>query len=126
MFLTNELKSTCIRQQKSGDPTDGYIVRWDYHVIFILKEGHDARVYDQDSRLDWGCDFPQYYDKALKTKSGEIRTLFRLVPAKIFLENFASNRSHMLTVVAGKQKYTQPPPPTKPIVNVKGETMTLP
>lgn len=126
MLLTNEIQQTFVRQQKAGpNAADGFCVRWDYHVIFIVREGTDVRVYDHDSRLPWGTPFPEYYEKSLKTEPGELKTLFRVVPSKVFLENFASDRSHMLHLVKGVMRYTSPPPSYPPIKNSKNETNNL-
>jgi hypothetical protein len=40
-----------IRQQKLGDPNYEYVTFWNYHVIFVERDGNKARVYDFDSRL---------------------------------------------------------------------------
>ena len=38
VILTNPLKQTTVRMQKSSkNQVDGYSVCWDYHVVFVLK-----------------------------------------------------------------------------------------
>jgi hypothetical protein len=37
-------------------------------VIFIWKIGKSAKVFDFDSRLPWGVSFPEYFNRAMKTK----------------------------------------------------------
>ena len=121
MLLTNELQQTSVRYQKSAnDSSSNHCVKWDYHVIFLVRNGSDVRVYDQDTRLEWGAPFREYYDKALKTEPNEINTLFRVVPSKVYLDNFASDRSHMLRMVKGLIRYSAPPPDYAPIKNSKG------
>lgn len=34
-----------------------YLVKWNYHAIFIMRNITKVGVYDQDSRLPWGVDF---------------------------------------------------------------------
>lgn len=86
VFLTNPLKSTAIRWQKSSkDAANDYIMRWDYHVIILVKNNGKTLVFDHDSRLPWPVDFEEYYQKALKTKQNEPKTYFRVVPANMML-----------------------------------------
>ena len=78
VILTNPLKQTTVRMQKSSkNQVDGYSVCWDYHVVFVLKSSEGAFVYDHDSRLQWGVPFKEYYDQALATKKEKKKTFYR-------------------------------------------------
>jgi hypothetical protein len=82
-------------------------VIWDYHVILH----YPGKIYDFDSTLSFPCDVTEYIEKtlhpevALKAEfqrlelcdGGADGRMYRLVPAEMFLENFASDRSHMLS-----------------------------
>jgi hypothetical protein len=66
VFLTNNQGGAHIRQQILGNiPEDAYRVNWNFHVIFIEKDGNQAKVYDFESRLPWGANFKDVWTKAL-------------------------------------------------------------
>jgi protein N-terminal glutamine amidohydrolase len=81
-------------------------VIWDYHVILH----HAGKIYDFDSTLAFPCEVTEYIKHTLHpevTLKAEFQRfalcsvahgrMYRLVPAEVFLENFASDRSHMLS-----------------------------
>ncbi|MEW5320078.1 MAG: hypothetical protein WDW38_011179 [Sanguina aurantia] len=58
-----------------------------------------AVVWDLDTSLPFPCSLQQYAADALRRSSeltGARERLFRVVPARTFLDSFASDRSHML------------------------------
>ncbi|CAE1291833.1 NTAQ1 [Acanthosepion pharaonis] len=94
--------------QKSEDP-----VVWDYHVIFLWKNGLNTYVYDLDSCLPFSCKFEIYLKEAIKQDSlfqPEYYRYFRVVEAATYLRYFASNRKHMLDE-SGMWKSKPPPYP---------------
>ena len=54
----------------------------------------------------------------------EMHRFYRIVPAAIYLNTFASDRSHML--IDGGACFAKPPPPYPCIVSARGERNTLP
>lgn len=112
----------------------------DYHVFFIhqlqnkeKKEDIISKVYDLDTVLAFPEDFENYFDKSFnfEKKHGkkQIEVLikdifFRVIEANLFVENFASDRSHMVTGVKKEGKkfvkaYSAPPPDYPNIINSK-------
>jgi hypothetical protein len=95
-----------IWSQRSSSRPDQLSI-WDYHVILLaLSEISTATdnpttlIYDLDTSLPSPTPLSNYIQHALVIKSSELpethRRLFRVIPAMSYLENFASDRSHML------------------------------
>lgn len=59
VFLVNEKEDVRVRQQYLGKKAnkDNYKFAWNFHVIFIEREGKQSRVLDFDSRLPWRSEF---------------------------------------------------------------------
>jgi len=117
------------------------LVVWDYHVILVLRRptgDEDSLVYDLDTILDVPCGarhylektFPYYCDTTdLVTEQvldPVYQSVFRIVPASEFIDNFASDRSHMIASdssshliqdeqVAEEVRYLAPPPSYAPL-----------
>ncbi|KPP58210.1 protein N-terminal glutamine amidohydrolase-like [Scleropages formosus] len=110
VFISNERKMVPIWKQKSGRGEEPVI--WDYHVI-LLHDCHKEQtfIYDLDTTLPFPCPFDTYVKEAFKSDS-YINPAFwrklRVVPADVFLQNFASDRSHMKDASGG---WRMPPPP---------------
>ncbi|CDS09980.1 hypothetical protein LRAMOSA02657 [Lichtheimia ramosa] len=96
----------------------------DYHVILYHNDDSDrAYIYDLDTALSFPCTAQEYAIKAFKPElqlKEEYQRNFRLIPAKDYLREFASDRSHML--IDGT--YASPPPPYPPI-ETKDSKMNL-
>ena len=74
---------------------------WDYHVICIDKCNRLKKsfVYDYDSTLEFPVSFDEYAKKSLvvlENISKNYERSYRIITAKYYLENFASDRSHMI------------------------------
>jgi protein N-terminal glutamine amidohydrolase len=83
----------------------------DYHVVLIFAPAltSTAKVFDFDSVLEFPCSLDVYLRAALRPNSDwKLRTFLRLIPAEEFLNQFASDRSHMWNEKL--QKYSSPPP----------------
>lgn len=129
VFITNPTQKTFIQYQKNSLSKNNLVV-WDYHVIFIHKvqanEKNFSYVYDFDSILPFPCEFKEYYSKALSFEVyGKLPTYFRVCKAQEFLNEFASDRSHMLKDKKKSGLYKSPPPKYSCIVNKKKENMNL-
>jgi hypothetical protein len=58
IYMKGANGSTPIRHQLLGvNAANDYRLDWNYHVIFIERTGNVSRVYDFDSRLQWGVGF---------------------------------------------------------------------
>lgn len=127
VFISNEEKKVPLWHQKAGHSNDGFIC-WDYHVICIQsrrsKEVLDF-VWDLDSDLPFPSPLIQYVSEAIQPLSfGNSRyaRLFRVVHAPVFLQSFASDRSHMKDP---EGNWIQLPPKYEPIVAEDGTTNNL-
>ena len=83
---------------------------WDYHVVLIqstkvVKKGKQiiqAQVLDMDTHLPFPCTLEQYIDGTFSLEfedEKDVKTyepLFRVVRAEFYLENFYSDRMHMM------------------------------
>jgi|AntRauTorckE5430_2_1112549.scaffolds.fasta_scaffold00571_4 hypothetical protein len=83
---------------------------WDYHVVLIqstkvVKKGKQviqAQVSDIDTRLPFPCALEEYLDGTFNSKFADKKDerkfapLFRVVRAEYYLENFYSDRMHMI------------------------------
>lgn len=121
VFISNTYKAVPLWMQKN-DKDDSF-VRWDYHVICIRECGQEAvaaegkpladyRVFDHDSRLDFGSDFKTYASQTFQPRPEsqlppEYEHRFRVVAADHFLRAFASDRRHMRRSDGGWQ--AEPP-----------------
>nr|KAJ3403284.1 hypothetical protein HK105_004115 [Polyrhizophydium stewartii] len=115
----------------------------DYHVIMIMPikpalkpaqaapataaaAAATAYVYDLDSVLPFPAAFGEYVARALRTDAAarlpaQYQRNFRVVPASLFLEHFASDRSHMLN----KDGSWTAEPPIAPCIATEASTMNL-
>lgn len=74
--------------------------------------------YDLDTVLPFPTSAQKYYKEAIDFKKDH-QTLFRVMTAEQYLENFSSDRSHM--IIKGKKKTGEPdkfvqPPPKHPLI----------
>jgi len=111
---------------------DNDIVIWDYHVILLLRsrrrEKASVWVYDFDTRLAIPCSLKDYLHGTFKEDvPPQYASLFRVVPAHLYLNNFASDRSHMLSpsTSLGEPVYLAPPPPYPPLGQIHGKRNNL-
>ncbi|KOC66476.1 Protein N-terminal glutamine amidohydrolase [Habropoda laboriosa] len=96
-FVSNSWRSVPLWRQRAGKNEDKLVV-WDFHVILIYAPDERAVVYDLDSALPFPTHFWKY---AMETfRSDEVlqpqhHRRFRVVPANVYLREFASDRHHM-------------------------------
>ncbi|KAM9838622.1 protein N-terminal glutamine amidohydrolase [Aulostomus maculatus] len=114
VFISNENRMVPLWKQKSGRGDQPVV--WDYHVVLLqLVAQSDALVYDLDSVLPFPCSLKLYAAAAMRSDHGikpAYHRKFRVVPADVYLRNFASNRSHMKNADGS---WKMPPPPYPPI-----------
>jgi N-terminal glutamine amidase len=97
-------------------------VAWDYHVFALSRhagagQGAGYFVWDWDTLFGFPCAAPAYLDAAFLARDG---VLFRVVPRAVYLRQFASNRSHMLSATEPSAAlcWHAPPPEWQPIRGV--------
>ncbi|KAH3886433.1 protein N-terminal glutamine amidohydrolase-like [Dreissena polymorpha] len=114
VFISNKDRQIPLWLQKASSSEDGVVV-WDYHVIFIHISHQGSFVYDLDSRLAFPTSFCDYFRCSIRPCAAfkpEFHRRFRLIEAELFLQTFASDRSHMLTENGEWKK----PPPCYPCI----------
>ena len=100
VFISNDNRTIPLWHQSSGDETKEGLVIWDYHVILVIKENPKSMVFDLDTRLPYPSSFNEYSRHTFSKHEEEnmreqFHRKFRVIPIREFLENFASDRSHM-------------------------------
>uniref|UniRef100_A0A0X3NV35 Protein N-terminal glutamine amidohydrolase n=1 Tax=Schistocephalus solidus TaxID=70667 RepID=A0A0X3NV35_SCHSO len=131
VFISNPKKQVPLFCQRKGDENEDNLVLWDYHVIAIRWLPTSSLVYDLDTTLDFPTSFKNYWNNAIRPNHcfrEPFFRFFRVVARTCFLNNFASDRSHML-LEGDPARWLAPPPPYAPIhgVEVPPEvTHTLP
>lgn len=114
VFISNESRCVPLWRQRMGKSEDK-LVTWDYHVVFMYEPDDRCLVFDLDSDLPFPTYFHKYVTETLRTDhilSPEHYRYFRVVPASVFLQKFASDRRHMRREDG---TWIQPPPSTPPI-----------
>ncbi|VDB99953.1 unnamed protein product [Peniophora sp. CBMAI 1063] len=130
VFVSNANKTVALWRQKARPD----VVVWDYHVVLLARsksrdgeESHSsppsAWIYDMDTTLSLPCEARDYLSQTFMPCSYKYTSRFRVVPATVFLDEFASDRSHMLASqpyepqedMAKECEYKMPPPQCPPI-----------
>ncbi|GAA5904998.1 uncharacterized protein JCM6883_004933 [Sporobolomyces salmoneus] len=132
-FVSNLDQRAILFNQKASRVgiEQGSWVIWDYHVFVVaaVKQGDGERlvVIDRDSKLGEIVDFEDYIERTFygslfreRILDPSLESRIRIVPGLDLLQNFASDRSHMLrdtdpspSVQSTKpsQDYIHPAPP---------------
>ncbi|KII89001.1 hypothetical protein PLICRDRAFT_592736 [Plicaturopsis crispa FD-325 SS-3] len=111
VFISNESKTVALWNQRAAS-AEGRPIVWDYHVILVLRPRSNpaavsASSADTDRRISWIYDFDTTLtpvplpaeDYILNTFSEvplQFQALLKVVPGPIFLDEFSSDRSHMV------------------------------
>jgi N-terminal glutamine amidase len=112
--------SSLLTSKSANDDDREDTVVWDYHVIVVAKHKSDERqtlVFDFDANeLPFPCDSTEYsvYCLGIHYELGgtSYEHRFRVVPARQFVDHFASDRRHMRTADGG---WEASPPSYAPI-----------
>ena len=93
--------------QKKCEPNSDTPVIWDYHVIGIHKSSKLKKsfVFDFDATLEFPVSFEIYSQRALcliENIHKKFVRKYRVVSGKYYVDNFASDRSHMLNKETGE------------------------
>lgn len=117
MGLTAEVWTLChgsggfvMARQQKGEGELG-LISWDYHVVLLVSDGSEHRIYDPDSQL--GCPVParRWLRESFPTLLGLFaapRPLVRVLEAGRYREILRSDRSHMMD---DEGRWIAPPPP---------------
>ncbi|XP_071886148.1 protein N-terminal glutamine amidohydrolase-like isoform X2 [Anas platyrhynchos] len=99
--------------------------RMDYHVILLhVSSGEQNFIYDLDTVLPFPCPFDVYSTEAFRLDDSlhpEFHRKIRMIRADLYLETFASDRSHMKDADGKWQK----PPPSYPCIETADSKMNL-
>lgn len=123
VFVSNKQQACCIWEQRASSDEHQGLVVWDYHVLLLSTA--EQLVFDLDTKLGFPCAADEYFARAFGLSGQvkpEFRALFRLVPAREYLDKFASDRSHMLQE-DGEYMAT---PPSWDCIRTEESTMNLP
>ncbi|PAA66389.1 hypothetical protein BOX15_Mlig008920g1, partial [Macrostomum lignano] len=121
LFISNPARLAPVWCQRASSRPDG-LVFWDYHVVAIDGSQNPPLVYDLDSKLDFPCSLPLYFEHALRPNSlvdqllarpmserpGRLHRRYRLVSGQNLMRHFASDRRHMRHKSTGA--WLAPPP----------------
>lgn len=97
LFFSNPAKQVVMFNQRSAGE-QGYVV-WDYHVVLQAGE----LIYDLDTTLPFPVPAADYFRASFPDQSAleaSFRGWVRCVPARSFVNNFYSDRSHMQGVIS--------------------------
>ncbi|KAH0454143.1 hypothetical protein IEQ34_016067 [Dendrobium chrysotoxum] len=118
--------------QKASKSSDKLVI-WDYHVICIqivnqknAEEGRSSHlIWDLDSNLPFPLPLDQYVSETFRLHLPLMSTykrILRVIHAPIFLQHFASNRTHMRDPHGN---WIAPPPNYEPIIAQDGSENNL-
>ncbi|EKX47527.1 hypothetical protein GUITHDRAFT_69371 [Guillardia theta CCMP2712] len=115
IWISNENKTVAVWRQGGGGRAydeEGLAV-WDYHVICAVKyQDRSPVIYDLDTTLPFPSPLQAYIRRAFRPQASirsSFRPRFRVVEARQYLENFSSDRSHMLKAGGGGEFVAKPP-----------------
>ena len=118
VFISNSIANVPMFQQRAAsDPNTACC--WDYHVIVLCarESSRDVVVYDIDTVLPYPLQLQEYLQQSFPYDwPFPYAPLFRLIPAKLYIEHFASDRMHMYN---RQTQEWNAPPPTYRCINVR-------
>ena len=122
LFISNRDKSCALSYQKAALSQE-LPVFWDYHLVMIAQDTQKRswNIWDLDTRLRLPLELRLYLDKTFsfsRQLNPRYAPLFRLVESQTYINQFSSDRSHMLK----DGQYTQPPPTWKMPYNGQDRT----
>ncbi|MCU7940418.1 MAG: hypothetical protein KZQ64_16010 [gamma proteobacterium symbiont of Bathyaustriella thionipta] len=105
LFITNPCHQVPLLNQQAA-PLNQPII-WDYHVVLLAEINHPPVIFDFDSRLGFVTPLDKYLtntfifsDKTSVELPEEFIPYIRKIPAQSYLNNFYSDRSHMLKQIS--------------------------
>ncbi|KAJ7582849.1 N-terminal glutamine amidase-domain-containing protein [Mycena floridula] len=122
IFISNPSRTVCLWKQIKARSEDAPVI-WDYHVVLWLQSESSSWIYDFDTTLAKPCRFESYLDQTFTLSVPETyQSCFRVIPAREYLDNFASDRSHMLS---SDGVYMSPPPEHQALAGPKAAALGI-
>jgi hypothetical protein len=109
VFISNPERACAVWHQRAALRSTWPIL-WDYHVVLLVDAPWE--VWDLDTLLGLPVPAADYLRGSFRPILPQHRPRFRVVDAELFVETFASDRSHMRSPGG---RYKQQPPPWPPI-----------
>lgn len=127
IFISNSRQCVpMFHQRAAANPEEPCC--WDYHVILLCASPNkDIVVYDMDSDLPFPTPLQNYVDLSFlpnESSSSPFAPMFRVVPGHVYIQEFASDRSHMFN--AETNRWNAPPPQYDCINMFPGRSSTFP
>jgi hypothetical protein len=117
VFISNAEREVPMWNQRAGRQKP---VVWDYHVVVLIES--PAEIWDVDTLLGIPLRLSDYLDGSFHPEMPEChQPCFRIVQSDLFVEVFASDRSHMLRPDGSYSK----PPPSWPLIGKPGTASNL-
>ncbi|MBU2511144.1 hypothetical protein KJ966_07390 [bacterium] len=105
VFISNPDKQCLFLNQSTGN---GGSVLWDYHVLLITV----GFAWDFDTTLPFPCPLSHYLNLTFReTTPASLQPFFKIIDPDLYLQEFASDRSHMLDEL-GNYIHVIPPWPS--------------
>ena len=115
LVISNPTRTVLLFGQRAGDPTRGYAVVWDYHVILldpVADRAEGGRVHDVDCIAGPQLPLSTYLAFTFPVPLDEqFAPRFRVVAAPDFVATLVSDRGHMRDE---RGAFTMPPPSWPP------------
>ncbi|PFH52422.1 hypothetical protein AMATHDRAFT_74213 [Amanita thiersii Skay4041] len=122
VFISNQGQSVALWNQKKARES-GLPVVWDYHVVLLLRPrfadvaSEESWIYDFDADMPIPCPGREYMEKTFRRDMTQMfQSQFRVISGEVYLDNFASDRTHMsVQLKPVEEMYQSPPPKHAPI-----------
>lgn len=126
IFVSNLSRTVALWNQRISSSRDTAVI-WDYHVVLTLRgafavnrdDEQETWIYDLDTRLPVPCPWEEYVEQTFPGHAdlpGQFQSLFRVVPCKVYLDSFASDRSHMVIFDPSHGPHYVAVPPSYPCI----------
>ncbi|MCU7799742.1 MAG: hypothetical protein KZQ70_06265 [gamma proteobacterium symbiont of Lucinoma myriamae] len=116
LIITNPAQKIPLLNQQAASQKQAVI--WDYHVILLASINHQPVIFDFDTSLGFVTPLDEYLrhtfifsDKEPVKLPEELIPYIRKIPAESYLNNFYSDRSHMLNQITASEY------PPWPVIN---------
>jgi protein N-terminal glutamine amidohydrolase len=112
LIISNGSKNCPFYAQKSAN--GNLPVWWDYHVVLLASKNGESFIYDFDSTLPFPSPITHYLNHTFPNADiwlSKDLPVFKAIEAEFYIENFYSDRSHMMDPL-GNWIFTPPIWPT--------------
>lgn len=119
LILTNPAQKVPLMNQRAVK--EHHVVVWDYHVVLLAKGNQMYQIVDFDTRLSFASALHDYIGNTLiepEHLPEHLHTHIRKIPASAYLNQFYSDRSHMLRQIDSSEF------PDWPVINA-GQPNTI-